>query len=143
MRTFLTAALAALLCLACPAGDFKALAQTGHRVRFYAPFDFTIRGARLRAGSYTVERLGQGNPAALVIKSAGGRERLVFFTDGVGATGAPRGSSVGFGRCGDESFLLEIRWAGEPTGRRIPPGDRERRACAGGRAQVFVRLTRE
>lgn len=143
MKKLVTMALTALFCLAGPAREFNARAQTGRPVTFEVPFDFIIRGTRLTAGSYTVARLEQGNPAVLVIRAVGRPERLVFSTQGDASEGAPSRPLLAFRRCGESRLLLTIRLPGEATGRRIPPGDRERPACGGGAGQSLVRTARE
>jgi hypothetical protein len=79
------------------------------KVHVNVPFDFTVRGTTLPAGSYTITRVREDNPELLSIRSADGRQ-LLAFTTGMDSSPATAGSLV-FHRYGEAYYLSEVKTA--------------------------------
>jgi hypothetical protein len=76
------------------------------KVRANVPFDFSVRGTTLPAGSYTIVRVRENDPTLLAIRGADGRQVLAFTT---GMESAPAAGSLVFHRYGESYYLSEVK----------------------------------
>jgi hypothetical protein len=107
-----------LACLAMFAATF-AKAEAGGSP-FRVPFDFIVRGQKLPAGEYTVERVNRGDPSVLIIRDTYGAKVLVFLTLPLEASILEDRSALVFHRCGDSYFLFQIWTAEDKKLRELP-----------------------
>ena len=108
-------------------------------VQVNVPFDFSVRGTTLPAGSYTIQRVRENDPTLLAIRAADGRQVLAFTTTGLGSTTLSAGSLI-FHRYGASYFLSEVNTA---TGKYTFPRSRpERLSAANGPASEISVGTR-
>jgi hypothetical protein len=115
----------ALFALATLMMSSSATAQ-GNVLRANVPFNFTINGTLLPAGTYSFE-FGSMVPHLLVIRD---RRRSVKATD-LGQpclTGPGRPHTLIFHRYGDQYFLSEARFDSESNGALFSPTKLERQA---------------
>ena len=98
-------ALALLFATAVLLGITAAAQTTNEMVQVNVPFDFSVRGKILSAGSYTVSRLSDDRPEIRIIRDAGGHG-VVTFT--VGGAQPATGSSLLFHHYGDRYFLSDL-----------------------------------
>ena len=101
----------------------SAIAQTGP-VRANVPFDFTVKGKTVPAGTYTIGKLGR-TPEMLLLRSNVGLNMIVGSNAAEHQNGANKTKLV-FNRYKDQYFLSEIWVQGATTGRHIPKTGREK-----------------
>ena len=99
--------------------------EPGTVIRANIPFDFTVRGKTLPAGSYQISRITD-EPAGLHIFNGANHQNVLFETDAV-ETRTPHRAELLFHRYGNTYFLYEIWTPGESTGRELPTSRAERR----------------
>jgi hypothetical protein len=115
--------LVSLLSLLLVAGS--AIAQTSP-VRANVPFDFTVAGKTVPAGTYTVGELGQGHsPELLLLQSKDGLHMIIESNAAENGNGANKTKLV-FNRYKDQYFLSEIWVQRATSGRHIPKTGREK-----------------
>ena len=76
------------------------------KVHVNVPFDFTVRGTALPAGSYTVARVHENDPTLLAIRGADGQQVLAFTA---GMDSVATGESLVFHRYGESYYLSEVK----------------------------------
>jgi hypothetical protein len=89
------------------------------QIRANVPFAFTVNGAQLPAGTYTITTV-QGN--ALFVRGFG--SGAIVLTSGVSGKDATTPKLV-FNRYG-ERYILREAWMGGATGRELPASKLER-----------------
>ena len=115
--------LVSLLSLLLVAGS--AIAQTSP-VQANIPFDFTVAGKTVPAGTYSVGELGQGHdPALLLLQSKDGLHMIVESNAAENRNGANK-TKLLFNRYKDQYFLSEIWVQGATSGRHLPKTGREK-----------------
>jgi hypothetical protein len=119
--------LAASLLLVCA---LTAVAQSNVRVN--VPFDFTVRGQVLQAGTYTIARVADGNPSLLVLRGADGQAPIAFQA-GL-ADSRHGGTSLLFHRYGDTYYLNQV--ATDYGTFSLPQSQAERMSAQGQTASV-------
>jgi hypothetical protein len=89
------------------------------------PFDFSVRGKTLPAGTYSVTRV---NPekSLLQLRSADGREVINVVTNSVRAKELPKTGKLIFRRYGESYFLFQIWEADDIQGRQLLKSRTER-----------------
>ena len=98
-----------------------------YRLTANIPFDFSVAGKKLPAGTYWVNRAQQSQGDTVVlIRSTDGHSNITRLTIPVMAVKPMRIGSLVFHRYGDEYFLSEIWPAGSSTGRGLPKSRAER-----------------
>ena len=101
--------------------------EPGTAMRASIPFEFTVSGKTLPAGSYEVRRLGD-EPTTMIIRNIElKRDEAVFTTDPVIENRIPGKSVIVFHRYGDTTFLSEVVAAGSETARELVPSRAERK----------------
>ena len=91
------------------------------------PFDFTVRGATLPAGHYTVRRLGSDPEVMEILGVDNHRTPLLFMVETAQVSKEPNRSEIIFNRVGDQYFLSEVFEAGDRTGVEVPKSRAERK----------------
>jgi hypothetical protein len=81
-------------------------ATAADQVRVNVPFDFSVNGKTLKAGTYTISRAEDSTPSMMVIQSANGQPQSVFFATAL--TSLQTGSTLSFHHYGDSYFLTHI-----------------------------------
>lgn len=89
------------------------------------PFDFSVRGKTLPAGTYEIKRAMNGPDALLISNVNDNHDRIIFVTNQVDAKAIPIKSELVFNRYGDNYFLSEVFDAGEQSGREAIPSRQE------------------
>jgi|SRR5579859_5416730 len=103
----------------------SALAQD-HAVKATVPFDFTVNGNTLPAGSYTIAS-DSTNAGTLSIRNR--QERVNAWALGmVNSTNANKTGQLVFHKYGDQRFLSDIRYPGSSTTIHFPVSRMEKRA---------------
>ena len=98
-----------------------------YRIRVSIPFDFSISGKKLPAGSYSIGRLNQNSDnTVLSILDGSGHTKETRFSIPVQSLDAKNQATLVFHRYGDEYFLYQVWDAGETTGRQFPKSSAER-----------------
>ena len=90
------------------------------------PFGFTVRDTTLPAGEYTIKRSYSANPGIMQIRSADGKEVLLFVVGSAEAAKTPDQTKLIFDRVGDQYFLSEIFEEGSSLGVGLPKSRAER-----------------
>ena len=108
------------------AGGTLAQAQVVDTVAADIPFGFMVRGTTLPAGEYTIRRLASVNPSVMEIRSADGKERLIFLVESVQANKESDQTKLIFDRVGDRYFLSEIFEVGDRSGVELEKSRDER-----------------
>jgi hypothetical protein len=99
-------------------------AQTPSRAEASVPFDFTAGRATLKAGSYSIKRLGN----SLSIRTIDGKKTvLVNAPLAIGSRDQNGGARLVFNRYGDLYFLSQV-WLTVDSGRQLFPSESESRA---------------
>jgi hypothetical protein len=98
----------------------------GMAVRVTIPFDFSVRGKTLPAGSYVIRRINDSPESLLISNINDNHKRALFETEYVEAKRAPDSAEIVFHRYGDSYFLSEIFTGGDQTGRELLPSRQER-----------------
>ena len=106
----------------------------GTRLHATIPFDFTVRGRLLPAGTYELRRVND-EPETLMIQNVKTRRTAMFETDPVEAHKTPGHAKLVFHRYGDDYFLSQVWTSGDDTGREITPSHKERQELAGNNTQ--------
>jgi hypothetical protein len=101
----------------------SAIAQN-RPVRANVPFDFTVEGKTVPAGTYTIGKLGR-TPEMLLLWSNDGLNMIVGSNAAENRNGANKTKLV-FNRYKDQYFLSEIWVEGATNGRHIPKTGREK-----------------
>ncbi len=86
-------------------------AQTSENFNVDVPFDFTIKGKTLPAGEYDVRKMNEGS-SALMVRSADGREVMVFITIPASAKGDESVGQLVFNKYGNQYFLTRVQRPG-------------------------------
>lgn len=89
------------------------------------PFDFTVCKEQLPPGKYRIEPFSKANPNLMVFRSQDNRSVELACTRGVQGTKLSGKGKLIFNRYGNQYFLSEIWFAGEPTGSEVLKSDRE------------------
>ena len=90
--------------------------EPGTRIRASIPFDFTVKGKTMPAGTYDVTRV-MDEPVTLLLRNVHDKHDVVVVeTEPVRDPMMPRRGELVFNRYGDTYFLSEIFTAGEQTG---------------------------
>lgn len=99
----------------------------GTTLRATIPFDFSIRGKILPAGTYEIRR-ALDTPDDLMILSLNDKhEHAIFETESVQARETLRRGQLVFHRYGDSYFLSEVFAGGDNLGRELVPSPQERK----------------
>lgn len=89
------------------------------------PFEFTVCKEQLPAGKYQIEPFSKANPNVMVFRSQDNRSvEIVCARDVVGTKLSGKGKLI-FNRYGNQYFLSELWFAGEPTGSEVVKSERE------------------
>jgi len=100
--------------------------EPGTRIRASIPFDFTVKGKTMPAGTYDVTRV-MDEPVTLLLRNVHDKHDVVVVeTEPVRDPMMPRRCELVFNRYGDTYFLSEIFTAGEQTGEELYPSHKER-----------------
>jgi hypothetical protein len=101
-------------------------AQTPSRVEVNIPFDFCAGKSSLKAGVYSIKRMGTN---ALAIRSADGKTTALLNAPLiVGARDSKAGERLVFNKYGDQYFLSQV-WMTVDTGRQLFPSSGEQKAA--------------
>lgn len=111
-----------LLSLLLVAGS--AIAQSGS-VRSNVPFDFTVGGKSLPAGTYTIDKVGR-SPENLLLQSQDGKMQMIVGSNAAETLNGADKTKLVFNRYKDQYFLSEIWVQGSTSGRHIPKTKREK-----------------
>ena len=114
--------LISLLSLLLVAGS--AIAQSGP-VRSNVPFDFTVEGKTIPAGTYTIGHVGRG-PELLLLESQDGKMHMIVGSNSAENLNGADKTKLVFNRYKDQYFLSEIWVQGANSGRHIPQTKREK-----------------
>jgi|SRR5215469_5588678 len=114
--------LISLLSLLLVAGS--AIAQSAP-VRSNIPFDFTVEGKTVPAGTYTIGHVGRG-PELLLLESQDGKMHMIVGSNGAENLAGADKTKLVFNRYKDQYFLSEIWVQGAYSGRHIPQTKREK-----------------
>lgn len=119
---------AALLVTAIIVAGVSAQAQTlQYRLTVNIPFDFTVTGKKLPAGTYWVKRAQDTTgDAVLQVTTPDGRSSVNRFSIPIVTFKSKNRGEVIFHRYGNEYFLAEVWPAGGGTGRAFPKTHAER-----------------
>ncbi|HET6977018.1 MAG TPA: hypothetical protein VFI24_11885 [Pyrinomonadaceae bacterium] len=119
---------AALLVTAIIVAGVSAQAQTlQYRLTANIPFDFTVTGKKLPAGTYWVKRAQEtSGDAVLQITTPDGHSTVNRFSIPIFTFNPKSEGELVFHRYGDEYFLAEVWPAGGGTGRSFPKTRNER-----------------
>jgi hypothetical protein len=102
-----------------------AQAQRATSAEVSLPFDFTAGSTTLKAGRYSIKKLG-GN--VISIRSADGAKRVMVDAPlAIGARDSKGGTRLVFNRYGDLYFLAQV-WLNPESGRQVFPSKSERKA---------------
>jgi hypothetical protein len=100
--------------------------EPGTRIRALIPFDFTVKGKTMPAGTYDVTRV-MDEPVTLLLRNIHGRHDVVVVeTEPVEERMIPKRGELVFNRYGDTYFLSEVFTAGQQTGEELYPSHKER-----------------
>jgi hypothetical protein len=114
--------LISLLSLLLVAGSAIAQSRT---VRSNVPFDFTVEGKTIPAGTYTIAKLGRG-PEVLLLESQDGKMQMIVGSNSAQNLNGADKTKLVFNRYKDQYFLSEIWVEGAYSGRHIPQSKREK-----------------
>lgn len=98
-------------------GDVTARAQgliDDTSVEANVPHAFIVNDKTLPAGKYTVKRLDDTRPNVLEIRSADGRNAVVFEAESVQGNQIPSDAELVFNKVGDQYFLSKI-WTSDSS----------------------------
>ena len=114
--------LISLLSLLLVAGS--AIAQSGP-VRSNIPFDFTVEGKTVPAGTYTIGHEGY-SPELLLLQSNDSKLQMIVGSNAAENQHGANKTKLVFNRYKDQYFLSEIWVQGATRGRQIPRSAREK-----------------
>ena len=100
-----------------------AYAQSGSSVKAEIPFDFSVGGTLLKAGSYQIEGLRSG---ILVFNGNEGQDHQFVLTVGADAANQGNHPKLVFARYGNEVFLSRVFLSGDNDYRQVLPSKREK-----------------
>jgi hypothetical protein len=112
-----------VLCVMTLLAGAAAIANAQDNLRVNVPFQFSVNGKTLPAGTYTVSRAFDGNPGVRLLQGAG--QSPVAFN--VASESGKTGSTLTFHRYGETYFLSDIS---TPTGHYSLPKTRWERLAA-------------
>jgi hypothetical protein len=114
-------------CVIAIAAVATAFAQMpGEPIRATIPFDFTVQGRTLPAGTYEIRRIS-GEAGDLEIANLTDHHDHVFFeTESKQTLRAPKRGELVFHRYGDTYFLSQVWTPGLETGRELTTSRQER-----------------
>lgn len=90
------------------------------------PFDFTVAGRTLHAGSYLVERSTQASAEGLSLRNINDNKGVFVLTSTVQSNSRQSESRLVFNRYEGQYFLAEFWTSGEASGRALVKSDKER-----------------
>ncbi|MGE0130966.1 MAG: hypothetical protein AB7U82_23050 [Blastocatellales bacterium] len=124
----------AVLSLMASFSTLSAYAQAPSKIKFEAPFAFTVGNKTLPAGKYSIQRLRADTTDILVISSADNRHIANFgvMRDQLGSE--PENTKVVFSAYGDKRFLKKIQYNYSEFGYELPKSSSERDAIKKARA---------
>lgn len=97
-------------------------AQNTHRFVIDIPFQFAVRGEKLPAGKYFVERLDPTKPHVVMLRSVDNAIVRLLITQRVENDDANRTSSLLFTVHGEQYFLFQVWMMGERHGNQVQSG---------------------
>lgn len=89
------------------------------------PFEFTVCKEQLPAGKYRIEPFSRSNPSIMIFRSLDNHSVEIACTRDVQGTKLSGKGKLIFNRYGNQYFLSEIWFAGEPTGSEVLKSERE------------------
>lgn len=128
IRTF------AVLSLMAAFSTLTAYAQTPSRIKFEAPFAFTVGNKTLPAGKYSIQRLRSDSPEVLLIRGVDNRSVVNFTVMRNHLSNELEVSKVIFSVYGDKRFLKKIQYDFSNVGYELPKSRSEREAIKKARA---------
>jgi hypothetical protein len=87
-----------------------AMGQSVDKVEVKIPYEFVVGGQTLPAGTYTVDRVGSGDPRDLVLSSYGHHTSAIFVATEFEENSGNK-TEISFKIVGGQRFLSEIRTA--------------------------------
>ena len=127
-----------MLGLLFPLAATRIVAQTPHELVADVPFEFSVCGERLPAGTYKVRSLSS-NPHVLVVSSDNSRSVIVACGRQVQAQKQPTGQLI-FNRYENKYFLSEL-WLGEMIGTELFKSAEEQALLRTRREEVTIKPT--
>jgi hypothetical protein len=100
--------------------------ETGVTLRAKIPFDFTVRGKVLPAGTYEITEVSPEADALMISNVVHRRQHVLIDTAPADLKVAPKQSELVFKRFGDDYFLADVFDAYDPLGLSVPSSRQER-----------------
>lgn len=100
--------------------------ESGVTLRAKIPFDFTVRGKVLPAGTYEIQEVSPETKALMISNVEHRREHVLIDTAPADLKSAPKRSELIFKRFGDDYFLADVFDAYDPAGLSVPSSGQER-----------------
>jgi hypothetical protein len=113
------------------------LAGATRQVAMEIPFDFTVAGQALPAGTYTIEPVVTDGRILLIANRNRTQHRMYVTTRPAEQNGGDRYEVV-FHKYGEHYFLAKVRHGGIAAGREVTRSDRESEMALGGAPETVI-----
>jgi hypothetical protein len=104
----------------------SARAQSYDHITANIPFEFTVGGKQLPAGTYTVRQLSPGTPYLFSLRGRDTQAIASGFTNAIQANTTAAQTKLVFHKYGEQYFLSEVWIDGEDTGHQFLKSRAER-----------------